>query len=89
MSRKTWPDTLDELVGFGADLKISCRSCGHEAVFNAPATIDYFRACHWPMAMEVVAARFRCSSCGSKRLRAGMKDRALPPPAPPKPRPRR
>jgi hypothetical protein len=88
MSRRTWPRLLDDLIGFRANLLITCRACGNQAEFSAFEVIDFFRASRWPRSWDLVAQRFDCWDCKSKDVRAEMKTWPPPPPppsAPPQP----
>lgn len=87
MSRMVWPRVLNDIHRFDAFLLLTCKKCGHEAMFEGRAVEEYFRHMHWPTAWELIACRFKCGECGSKEIKAGMRARPFEEPKPRAPKP--
>lgn len=59
---------LEDLSRKRADLRISCRDCGHAGSIQIYQALDLFRRNRWSTDWYEVARRFWCRKCGSKRL---------------------
>jgi hypothetical protein len=82
------PRTLNDLIDFQGNLRVTCLDCRHWSDFDGPEIVAYFRAKRWAMAWELVHEHFRCSRCRGKRLRCDPAPPQDPPPAPLALRPR-
>jgi hypothetical protein len=74
--------SLHDVARVGGDLKVTCRGCGHVAIFVVRKVTAYFLARGWNPAWELVPGRFRCGRCGSKRVDCGIAppvERLIPP----------
>lgn len=78
--------SLHDVAKVEGDLKVTCRGCGHVAIFAVRRVIAYFLVRNWNTAWELVHTRFRCGRCGSKRIECGIAP-AVERMVPPKPEP--
>ena len=62
---------LDDLSRKGADLRITCRDCGHSRSAAIWDVQRIFRNRMWSTDWTQVARRFRCRKCGSKHIAIG------------------
>jgi len=60
------PTTLFEAAAFHRTIKAHCPSCGREAVFHAAALWWLFHRKRWPVHLDFVPARLRCTGCGRR-----------------------
>lgn len=74
LSRMGLPNikSLHDVARVNADLKVTCEACRHVAIFAIRPMIAFFINKGWNCAWELVAMRFRCDQCGSKRVRCGI-----------------
>ena len=54
----------------GLDLEIGC-GCGHRVRIARGEVLALFMRKSWPVHMDMVAQRFRCSRCGARASWAG------------------
>jgi ribosomal protein S27E len=80
-------DSLDDLNGITARLRITCRECDHSAVYLTRDIVSYFRAKNWSRLFAHAEVRFRCDGCGARNASFRAWREPAAPPAPPKPEP--
>lgn len=87
-------DTLDDLHGISARLRVTCRVCGRTGVYPIADVITYFRARGWSRLLAHATVRFPCEGavgrddgCGARDVELRADREQWTPPPPPKPAP--
>jgi ribosomal protein S27E len=85
---KTRLESLDQLLGVSAVMRITCRECEHSALYATKEIVGYFRARNWSRLFAHASVRFRCDKCGKRNVTFVVwKEPALPKPPRPEPLP--
>ncbi len=82
-------ESLDQLLGVSAKMRISCRACDHSAIYVTREIVGYFHARRWSGLFAHAEIKFRCEKCGARSasFSAWREPLAAPPPPKPKPQP--
>ena len=79
-------DSLDDLNGISAQMRVTCRECDHSALYLTREIVAYFKAKGWSRLFAHAEVKFRCDQCGARNA-AFRAYRPASPPSPPKPAP--
>jgi ribosomal protein S27E len=82
-------ESLDQLLGVSAKMRITCRACDHSGIYLTRDIVDFFKAKRWSRLFAHAEVRFRCEKCGARdaSFRAWREPWAPPPPPKPEPQP--
>jgi hypothetical protein len=80
-------ESLDQLLGVSAKMRIGCRACDHSGVYVTREIVGYFQAKRWSRLFAHAEVKFRCEKCGARSASFSAWREPAPPPSPPRPEP--
>jgi hypothetical protein len=61
-------ETVDQAVGAGVALRVTCKTCGRSRVVPAQPLEGLARLKRWPTALIPLSCRLRCSTCNGRAV---------------------
>jgi hypothetical protein len=81
-------ESLDQLLGVSAIMRITCRECDHSVLYATQEIAGYFRAKRWSRLFARAEIKFRCDKCGARSASfSASRERSRPSPPEPEPLP--